>query len=285
MQADTKRRLRRDIEAAGCAVIPFASDMPLQTRRISTALAGHSIGSEIQAHEEIASTSDHVRELGLAGWPHGLVVFAESQSAGRGRRENRWCSEPSKDLLFSILLRPAVPVERWARLATLTALGICHAIEESLALRPQIKWPNDLMLRDRKFCGILAETHLGAADPFIVLGVGLNVNSTTFAPDLQGLATSLCNECGSKILDRTQLAIKLLQCLERVLEKWERGFPDVITEVQSRSWLMGKRIRAQHHDAQTEGVVTGLNAEGWLIVKHDDGTVSTLGSAEQVRVV
>ncbi len=259
--------------------------MPLQARRISAALAGHAIGSEIQVHEQIASTSDHARELGLAGWPHGVVVFAEAQSAGRGRRENRWCSEPGKDLLFSVLLKPDVMIEHWARLATLTALGICRAIEDALSLRPQIKWPNDLMLRDRKFCGILAETHVGAAGSFIVLGVGLNVNTIVFPPELQELATTLRNECDGRILDRTQLAIRLLQYLELALEKWERGFADVIADVQKRSWLMGKRIRAQHHGVLTEGVVAGLNEEGWLIVKHDDGTVSTLGSAEQVRVI
>ncbi len=261
------------------------SGQPLQARRISAALAGHAIGSEIQVHEEIASTSDHVRELGFAGWPHGVVVFAEAQSAGRGRRENRWCSEPGKDLLFSILLKPEVAIEHWARLATLAAWGISRAIEESLALHPLIKWPNDLILRDRKFCGILAETHVGAAGSFIVLGVGLNVNTAAFPPELQEIATSLRNECGGKILDRTLLAISLLQHLERALKKWQRGFPEVIAEVQRRSWLMGKRIRAQHHGVMTEGVVAGLNEEGWLIVKLDDGTVATLGSAEQVRVV
>ena len=259
--------------------------MPLQARRISAALAGHYIGSEIQVHEKIASTSDHVRELGLAGWPHGVVAFAEAQSAGRGRRENRWCSEPGKDLLFSILLKPDVSIEHWARLATLTALGICRAIEDEFALHPQIKWPNDLILSDRKFCGILTETHVGATGSFIVLGVGLNVNTTVFPPELQYLASSLRNECNGRILDRTQLAIRLLQHLEQELEKWERGFPEVIAEVQRRSWLMGKRIRAQHHGVLTEGVVAGLNEEGWLIVKHDDGKVSTLGSAEQVRVI
>lgn len=266
-------------------MIPSASDSPLQARRISAALAGHAIGSEIQVHEEITSTSNHARELGLAGWPHGVVVFAEAQSAGRGRRENRWSSEPGKDLLFSILLKPDVSIEQWPRLATLTALGISRAIEETYGIHPQIKWPNDLLLRDRKFCGILAETHVGAAGSFIVLGVGLNVNTTVFPPGLQELATSLRNECDGKILDRTQLAITLLQHLEQALEKWERGFADVIADVQRRGWLMGKRIRAHHHEVLTEGVVAGLNEEGWLIIKHDDGSLSILSSAEQVRVV
>lgn len=266
-------------------MISSASDLPLQARRISAALAGHAIGSEIQVHEEIASTSDHVRELGLAGWPHGVVVFAEAQTAGRGRRENRWCSEPGKDLLFSILLKPEVIIERWARMATLTAMGISLAIENAYGLRPQIKWPNDLLLRDRKFCGILAESYAGATGSFIVLGVGLNVNTTVFPPELQELATSLRIECEGKILDRTQLAIGLLLHLEQSLEKWESGFHEVLAEVQKRSWLMGRRIRAQHHGAQTEGVVAGLNEEGWLMVKHDDGKISTLGSAEQVRVI
>jgi len=101
---------------------------PLQLRRLIAALAGHAVGSEIQVHEELGSTSDHARGLGMAGHPHGLAVFAESQNAGRGRRENRWSSQPGLDLAVSILLRPEARLELWPRFTTLAALATCKAM-------------------------------------------------------------------------------------------------------------------------------------------------------------
>lgn len=246
-------------------------------------MAGHGIGCEIQVHEELASTSDHVRELGLAGYPHGLVVFAEAQSAGRGRRDNRWTSEPGRDLLLSVLLRPQVRMERWPRLTTLAALAICRAIELTTLLTPVIKWPNDIYLSDRKCAGILAESFTGNNGTFMVLGIGLNVNTRDFPPDL--LATSLRRETPQeKIHDRNALAIALLKQLNQLVMSWEDGFSLIVEEVRQRSWLLGKPITARMEGRPVEGVVVDLNQEGHLLVRQSDGAILTLSSAEQVRV-
>lgn len=263
----------------------FSPDHPaaLQSRRLISALAGHAIGCEIQVHEELASTSDHVRELGQAGYPHGLVVFADAQSAGRGRRDNRWRSEPGQDLLFSILLRPQVSMERWPRLTTIAALAICRAIENVTPLKPVIKWPNDIYLGDRKCAGILAESFTGSTGTFMVLGVGLNVNTRTFPPDLP--ATSLRRETPQeKVHDRNALAIALLKQFNQLVMHWDEGFALVIEEVRQRSWLLGKSITARMDGRPVEGFVVDLNQEGHLLVKQGDGTILTLSSAEQVRV-
>lgn len=262
----------------------FPTDNPaaLQSRRLTSALAGHPIGCEIQVHEELASTSDHVRELGQAGYPHGLVVFAEAQSAGRGRRDNRWTSEPGQDLLFSILLRPQVRMERWPRLTTIAALAICRAIENTTPLKPLIKWPNDIYLNDRKCAGILAESFTGGTGTFMVLGIGLNVNTRVFPPDLS--ATSLRREMSQeKIQDRNALAIALLKQLNQLVVSWDEGFATVIGEVRQRSWLLGKPITARMEGRPVEGMVMDLNEEGHLLVRQGDGTLLTLSSAEQVR--
>lgn len=255
----------------------------LQSRRLASAMAGHAIGCEVQVHEELASTSDHVRELGLAGYPHGLVVFAEAQNAGRGRRDNRWSSESGQDLLLSILLRPQVRMEHWPRLTTIAALAICRAIETTTVLKPAIKWPNDIYLSDRKCAGILAESFTGSTEAFMVLGIGLNVNTQTFAPDLQ--ATSLRSETlKKKIHDRNALAIALLKQLNQLILNWGEGFAAVIEGVSQRSWLLDKQITARMEGRQVEGIVAGLNQEGHLLLQQSDGSVLTLSSAEQVRV-
>lgn len=249
-----------------------------------TALAGHAIGSDIQVHEELASTSDHVRELGMTGHPHGLVVFAESQTAGRGRRENRWSSQPGMDLAFSLLLRPEAPMDQWPRLTTLAALAICRAIESVTPLKPTIKWPNDIFIGDRKCAGILAETFAGGSGAFMVLGIGVNVNSSDLPEDLRKIATTLKVASGSEV-DRTALAVALLKALDQQAKRLDQGFSQAVDEVQERSWLLGRTLTAQVDGGEVLGVATGLDREGHLILRTAQGGVITLSSAEQVRPV
>jgi BirA family transcriptional regulator, biotin operon repressor / biotin---[acetyl-CoA-carboxylase] ligase len=266
-------------------MLPPVSAAPLDARRLRAAFAGHVIGSEVQVHEELASTSDHVRELGFAGHPHGLVVFAEAQTAGRGRRENRWSAEPRQDLLFSVLLRPAMGIDKFARLATLAALGLSRGVEGVCALAPRIKWPNDLLLDGKKFCGVLAEMFSTPAGAFLVLGVGMNVNSLAFPAELVGQATSLRLESGGLPLDRTGLAIALLRALEQALLSWDAGFEQVVAEVKPRSVLLGQRVRAGIGGETVEGMAHDLGREGGLILRRDDGSLLELTSAENVRPV
>jgi BirA family transcriptional regulator, biotin operon repressor / biotin---[acetyl-CoA-carboxylase] ligase len=259
---------------------------PLSAARLASALAGQRFGHEVQVHEEMASTSDHVHELGLAGYPEGVTVFAEAQTAGRGRRENRWSSEPGHDLLFSVLLRPEVKMELWPRLTTLAALALCKAIEEVTSLQPAIKWPNDVYLQGRKTAGILAETHTGSGGAFMVLGIGLNVNTKSYPAELQEIATSvlLQSPSGTQAIDRQRLAIALLRQLNRLHGHWENGYNEIIDEVRERSWLLGKPIRALMDGKVISGVATGLNAEGHLLMQSGEGVSMTLTSAEQVRI-
>ena len=247
-----------------------------------TALAGHAIGAEIQVHEELGSTSDEVRQLGLAGHPHGLVVFAESQTAGRGRRENRWASQPGTDLAFSVLLRPEAAMTEWPRITTLAALAICHAVESVTALRAFIKWPNDIYVQDRKCAGILAETFMGSTGAFMVLGIGLNVNSADLPEELRASAISLRMASGS-LVDRSGLAIALLKSLNVQMRRLGAGFTEAVDDVQQRSWLVGKMLTARVEGREVRGLATGLDREGHLVVRDEQGVILTLSSAEQVR--
>jgi BirA family biotin operon repressor/biotin-[acetyl-CoA-carboxylase] ligase len=220
----------------------------------------------------------------MAGYPHGLVVLAECQSAGRGRRESRWSSEAGQDLLLSVLLRPEERMEMWPRFTTLAALAISQAVESVAPVQAFIKWPNDVYLQDRKAAGILAETFTGGSGAFMVLGMGVNGNTTTYPPELRGSATSLKLASGRDV-DRNALAIALLKALDRQVQRVGAGFPQVLDEVQQRSWLMGKRLTARVDGREVRGTATGLNAEGHLLVRDEQGAVLALSSAEQVRPV
>lgn len=244
---------------------------------------------QVRVVDEIASTSDELRAAALRGEAHGTVLFAESQTAGRGRRENRWVAPRGQDLMFSLLLRPQEPLALWPRLTTLAALAICRAVEEELPLKPQIKWPNDIYLNGRKVSGLLAEV-VGTPDGMaLVLGIGLNVNSREFPRELAESAISLVNALPAGItvreLDRQQMALRLLQELAFQFQRLDHGFDEAVGEVRLRSWLPGRQIRATVEGQEIYGRAVDINQEGHLILALPDGTLRTLTSADGVRQV
>lgn len=243
----------------------------------------------VEVADEIPSTNDALRQAAAAGAPHGQVLFAESQSAGRGRRDNRWISSRGRDLIVSFLLRPAASMSLWPRITTLAALGVCHAIEEELPLRPTIKWPNDVYVNGRKVCGLLAETVHSPAGQALILGIGLNVNSHEFPPTLAETATSLLQAMPAGVqvreLDRQALALQLLKALSVQLGRLENGFEEAVQEVRQRAWLTGKQIRATADGLEIFGRVLDLDHEGHLQLALPDGSVRILSSADNVRQV
>lgn len=235
--------------------------------------------------DEVSSTSDWLKQR-ASELPLDTVVFTESQTAGRGRRENRWIAPRGKDLMFSLLLRPAAALDRWPRITTLAALAICKAVEAELPLQPRIKWPNDVYLADQKISGLLAETVSTPGGIRLVLGIGLNVNTLTFPPDLP--ATSLLKQLASPTLreiDRNALGARLLESLHHEFQRLEDDFSASVAEVRERSWLIGRQIRARAPQGEVSGRVLDLNEEGHLILEFPDGSTRTLTSADEVRRV
>src|SRR6202035_105356 len=153
--------------------------------------------------------------LGEEGEAHGAVVLAEEQSAGRGRAGRSWISEKSAGIHCSILLRPPIPPAHAPLLTLVAGLAARDAAAEELDVLPDIRWPNDLLVRGRKFCGILTEMH---AEPdrmhYAVVGLGINVNQTKMPTELADIATSLRLETGQPH-SRLQLLIRLLLHLDR----------------------------------------------------------------------
>jgi BirA family biotin operon repressor/biotin-[acetyl-CoA-carboxylase] ligase len=242
----------------------------------------------VQVVDEIGSTSDALREAALAGEVPGLVLFAESQTAGRGRRQNRWLAPKGRDLMLSLLLRPEAPTALWPRVTTLAALALCRAIEDELPLRPQIKWPNDVYVHDRKVAGLLAEAVGTPSGLMLVLGIGLNVNTRDFPPELSDTATSLLAAVPpmpQPLLDRDSLAHALLRQLHLQLSRLDDGFHEAIADVRERSWLLGRQIRATVEGRELFGRALDLDREGHLLLALPDGSITTVSSAESVRQV
>lgn len=252
----------------------------------ATALNDPALPWRVTVLEETGSTSDWLKAR-AAEVPVGTVVFTESQTAGRGRRDNRWIAPRGKDLMFSLLLKPDAPLEKWPRVTTLAALALCKAVEAELPLQPRIKWPNDIYLSDRKISGLLAETVSTRQGMLLVLGIGLNVNSTDFPPDIT--ATSLLRELRSTTavggLDRNSLAARVLETLHVEFQRLDTDFSAAIAEVRERSWLLGRQIRAQAPQGEVFGRVLDLTEEGHLLLELPDATTHTLSSADEVREV
>ncbi|MCB1208670.1 MAG: biotin--[acetyl-CoA-carboxylase] ligase [Verrucomicrobiales bacterium] len=236
---------------------------------------------------ETASTNDWLRRSAAGDANGPTAVFTENQTSGRGRRENRWQSQPAKDLLFSLLLRPSAPIALWPRITTLAALAVCRAIEEELPLRPQIKWPNDIYLNHQKVCGLLAETVQTRNGAAIVLGIGINVNSRHFPPELNAtsLLAGLTPHSAIQEIDRTALGLQLLRQMNHFLKDLDADFADHTQEVRNRSWLLGRQIRAMVDGAEVFGRAIDLDHEGALVLALSDGSHRTLSSAENVRAV
>ncbi len=246
-------------------------------------LSGVALLREILVFEATDSTNNVAARMGREGAAEGLVIFAETQTAGRGRIGRRWESDSHKGLWFSLLLRPAFSTALWTRLATWAAVAIAEAIETETACRTKIKWPNDIYIEGKKVTGILIENYVDAAvtqgKGFAVLGIGVNVNQERFPAGLQATAASLRMMAG-RAFDRQKIAAAILRNFDRWHSRLESGFGDVVAAAESRSFLNGKWIQAREGDAVIEGQALRLDKHGGLVLRLADGSERAISSGE-----
>jgi BirA family transcriptional regulator, biotin operon repressor / biotin---[acetyl-CoA-carboxylase] ligase len=204
-----------------------------------------------------------------AGMPRGSVVLANRQTAGVGRHGHAWHSEPSNGIYCSVVFAPA-PV------LTL-ALGVAtvEAIAQTYGIVCDLRWPNDLMLDGKKVAGILVQ--LAGADA--IAGIGINVNHTLFPPELEDEATSLCIHEGRR-LSRERILLKLIPALEAMAAEDKDTVLALFT--RASSYVAGRRVEVHQPGGLIVGTTAGLNPDGYLIVRRDDGT-DTLILAGGVR--
>lgn len=231
-------------------------------------------------HDQIDSTNLRAKELARAGAPQGTAVFAECQSAGRGRLSRTWMSDGGRGIYMSCITRPAsLPAQRSPELSFTAALAVCDAFDEALcsaglSVRAGIKWPNDVILCGKKACGILAETGLKANGDvdWAVTGIGLNIRGTAFPPELPW-ATSLEAVLG-KAPQRAGVALRLMDRLSHWTGVWQReGFSPILRECEQRMLTLHKRVRAERDGDSIEGEAVGLAEDGSLLLKTDGGEI------------
>lgn len=238
---------------------------------------------DILVFAETDSTNQRAIEIGASGAPGGVAIFAERQTAGRGRFGRRWESAAHLGLWFSVLLRPALPLESWSRLTTWAAVVVADAIEKASGLSVSVKWPNDLEIGGRKIAGILIEMQSDrAGEHFAVAGIGANVNhaTTDFPDEIRERATSL-RIASRRAIDRTALATAILQTMsQRITDIDDSGFPSLLAEATRRSSLLGKRVALQTAAERIEGIAESLAPDGRLTLRLASGALETVGAGE-----
>jgi len=222
------------------------------------------------------STNTDAVAAARSGAPHGSVFFADEQTAGRGRGDHDWQSAAGQGLYLSIILRPAIAVEYMPLIPLAAGLAGAQAIGITAGLEVDLRWPNDLLIGDRKTGGILVESKTEAGTPsFAVVGIGINVHQRSFDPSLSTPATSLDLATG-RTIRRQALLISLLESLQH--ETWGLLDSGLRAAIPARvaymsSWVSNRRVEV-HGPQSCIGTTAGLDDRGFLLVKTDRGLVT-----------
>jgi BirA family biotin operon repressor/biotin-[acetyl-CoA-carboxylase] ligase len=232
------------------------------------------IGRDIRVFEETTSTNDVIEKLARDGVKEGAVVFAESQTKGRGRLGRKWMSPARKGLWFSILLRPEMRPQEATQLTVASATALRRAIKAVTGLSADIKWPNDLLIGGKKVAGILTELSAEVDRVrHVILGVGVDVNldADEFPAELRNIATSLRIEAGREI-SRAELATEILRELDVDYARIGGGkFSTVADEWEGGCTTIGKKVSVQMGVRLIRGCAESLDDDGALLVRTEHG--------------
>ncbi len=238
-----------------------------------------SLWRSVEVVAETGSTNADLAGRARAGAELGAVLVTDFQSAGRGRQGRTWTAPPGTNIAMSVLLRPAgIEPGRWTWLPLLTGLAVSDGLRQALDLPAVLKWPNDVLVNDRKLCGILAERVDTPDGPAAVVGMGINV---TLSPEQLPVPTATsvaiaAAELGAAglVLSRTTLITHILVSLERILRHWSTVDNDAAMSIAyvERCSTIGRRVRVLlAGDQAVEGVAESIDPDGRLVVATDTG--------------
>jgi BirA family biotin operon repressor/biotin-[acetyl-CoA-carboxylase] ligase len=237
---------------------------------VSLQEAPRRLGHLVHALGAVDSTQAVAARLAAAGAPEGTLVTATHQTAGRGRRGRAWLDREGESLLMSLVLRPPVPPAQAPQLSLVGAVAVVDALGACAGLRAAIRWPNDVLVGERKICGMLPEAATSAPGVLghLVLGIGLNVNQAEFPEPLRKLATSVRMETG-----RVTVIGEVLEAVLSALDRWyarylEAGMHGIREAWLERSRSLGRRVSVRDGG---EGVAVDLGYDGALVLRSDGG--------------
>jgi BirA family biotin operon repressor/biotin-[acetyl-CoA-carboxylase] ligase len=233
------------------------------------------LGKRIHHFFKIDSTNSVAMTLGERAEPHGTVVIAEEQTAGRGRAGHAWHSEKTSGIYMTVLLRPPISPQQAPLITLVAGLAVREAILEQTGLVPDLRWPNDLLFGRKKFCGILTEMNAEQDQiHFVAVGIGINVNHDRIPSELSKIATSLRIET-QRSQSRIEIVVKLLRHLDSYYNRFVAEGPEAIVSRFSEvsSYARGKRVRIETASETYNGTTAGLEPGGLLRVEREDGRI------------
>ncbi len=280
----------------------------LSKERISEQLHTKWAAANIWYKDITGSTNDDAKRLAEEGAPHGMLVVADKQEQGRGSRGRSWETPAGANIAMSLIVRPKVPVESVSMLTLVMGLSVAEGAEQAInesvsdsSFTCNIKWPNDVILSERKICGILTELHMspeGGIDD-VVIGVGINVNMARFSDEIKDVAGSLLTGCGRPI-DRSLVVARVMERFEENYEKFEKSHDLSLLKDQYEKRLVSKGQRVMlldtkkpsavsgreaveekfRHSDEEQGQALGITEKGELIVRMDDGEIRHVTSGD-----
>jgi len=250
---------------------------------IRMALKDTSFGEQIYYYETVETTQKVANELANHGATEGTLVIADQQTGGRGRLARKWFSPQNTGVWMSLIIKPNIPIHQAPQLTLLTAVAVAKAIEEQISMAPYIKWPNDLLINNKKVTGILTEMQAEADSIHsIVIGIGINVNQeqADFPEELQQIASSLYIETGKKYA-REEIISSFLRHFEDIYTIYQKeGFAIVKELWESYAISVGKKITATTVNEKIVGIALGITDQGVLLIKDDQGQIHSIYSAD-----
>ncbi len=231
------------------------------------------IGKKIYYFDSVSSTMDTAGSLAMKNAPEGTVVIAEAQTKGRGRLGREWLSPKYKGIYLSLILRPEVLPNQASIFTLLSAVGISEAVKEIADLDAQIKWPNDILLHNKKVGGILTELNAEMDQVrFLIIGIGLNVNNDK--KSLPANAISL-KEAKKEEISRVELLKEILRRIESNLLLFQaKGTEPVLEKWRRHSLTLNRRVKVSCHKEHIEGEAIDIDSDGALLVRRDSGITS-----------
>lgn len=261
---------------------------PITEETLRPYLTTKHYGHHLLAYGQASSTNDIALRYARRSLsrPHGTLVVAEYQTRGRGRFGRRWFSPPSANLLFSLVVCPEPPLPRPALLTLAMGVSIVAAVEKTTLARCRLKWPNDVLLNGKKLAGILTESGVWRKEkPFWVVGVGVNVNVTTFPKEISSTATSLQAELGEEI-SRPKLLAALLDEYEKQCERLFVGDTEILlATARTLTIPLGQVVSLRRGETILTGVAFDLDEEGALRVRTPSDHVFTARTSDEVSVL
>jgi BirA family biotin operon repressor/biotin-[acetyl-CoA-carboxylase] ligase len=254
---------------------PADQHQALSAARLKDGLHTRLVGRDIHVYDRVISTNDVLWELAARGAEEGTVVFADEQTAGRGRLGRTWWSPPGVGIWMSVLLKSGSPGGAVPTMTLAGALAVADAVRAETGLDAMIRWPNDVLVAGRKVAGVIVEARAGRSHTDLVLGMGVDVNAAPedLPPELAGRATSLSAAAGRPV-DRLRLARRLLTELDR----WEQLELEGETGAIRRRWrelsaTLGGRTCVEERGRRYSGTVIDLDAELGLVLRLDRGGI------------